>query len=336
MLLTEALPLWLVHLFDHDGKSSQTIHGYKNHVQPLVRELGPSATGHDFNLHTLRRHLKEYETRCRPRSVCARIIAFRSFGEFLMRVNLLNTNPASIITMPPVDDPVRRFPSDEKLSRMVAACSLIQVKKIASLSRALLLTCIHTGLRASEVTSLKLEDVDLGRGVLHVRHGKGNKPRDSYPHEECIAAIRDWLLFRPENCWHNYLFVFDRRRRVAPTGLRDILKKLSTLAGYDNYRDVTPHCLRRAYATRIYRKGGHLDDLRRAMGHSNIVTTSMYLFCPEDGLRRLASLSTLQPEKTQTVSEPTAPLSVAPVGKNPWPAKQGSAARRKGVRRLRL
>lgn len=331
MLLTDALASWLLYLKDHDGKTRATRNDYRNHAGAFARWLGAHAVVKDFTLFTTRAHMSEYARRCRPRSVRARLQSLRSFGNWLVSEGHLRENPANALSPPQMDDPERRFPDDTKIALVLAAVSRIADARRQAITRAILTTATHTGLRSTELLDLLVSDVDLSQGVIRVRCGKGGKPRSLYPNEECLEAIREWMRIRERDCAHDYLFALDRGRRVSRDSLRAIMRNAIAIAGFDPHdRELTPHCFRRAYATRLLKNGANLDEIRQALGHSSIYTTGMYLHTSEEAMRRLAELSSLKSkEPTVPPAAPPAP----PVAKRPlW----NEGARRRHLKRTPL
>lgn len=329
MLLADALNAWLAFLRDHDGKTRATRNDYRCHARAFSRWLGEHAVTADFTLFTTRAHMSEYARRCRPRSVRARLQSLRSFGNWLVEQGHIKENPANALQPPQMDEPQRRWPDDKKIALVLAAVSRIADRRRQALTLAILATCAHTGLRSAELLDLKVSDVDLEQGVIRVRCGKGGKPRTLYPNEECVTALRDWMRVREKECSHDYLFALDRGRRVSRDSLRSLCRNVFAIAGFDPHdKELTPHCFRRAYATRLLKNGANLDEIRQALGHSSIYTTGMYLHTSEEAMRRLADLSSLRTGDTQPPAAPPAPLPKQPV----W----NEGARRRHLKRTPL
>jgi len=313
MLLADALNAWMTFLKDFDGKTKSTRHDYGSHARAFAHWLGEHSTVADFTLFTLRAHIAEYARRCRPRSVRARLQSLRSFGNWCVSAGHLTENPANAVHPPQMDEPERHWPTDAKVSAVVMACERIADRRRAALTRAMLLTCVHTGLRSQELLDLTTGDLDLARGILFVRNGKGGKPRRLYPNEECLKALREWLRLRPGECTHPYLFALDRGRRVSRDSLRTIFRNVIAIAGFEpGDRDLTPHAFRRAYATRLLRHGANLDEIRMAMGHSSVYTTGLYLHTDEEQMIHLAQLSSLSAQEPAQQPAPTPPVPKRP------------------------
>jgi len=155
-----------------------------------------------------------------------------------------------------------------------------EVEKLLSASRDLLDALIvallsETGMRAGELLSLKVEDVDLERGEARVR-GKYGKERVVFLGPLSRALLAEWLrLKRPGE-------------RLVPISYQALYKRLKALArraGVDE-RKVRPHVLRHTFATEALRRGMSLPALQRILGHSDIKITELYLHLQREDLRR--------------------------------------------------
>jgi integrase/recombinase XerD len=140
-------------------------------------------------------------------------------------------------------------------------------------NRAILLFLLDTGLRARELLSINLEDVNLVTGNILVRKGKGSKPRTVFIGKETKRAVRAYLRERAdilEALW----VTDDQKRRLAYGGLRALLKRHARLARVGT---PTAHAFRRAFAINMLRNGTDLVTLARLMGHSNLKVLQRYL-----------------------------------------------------------
>jgi site-specific recombinase XerD len=152
------------------------------------------------------------------------------------------------------------------------------------------------GLRRAECLALKLDDVNLAKSCIIVRQGKGQKSRTVYPYAACMEALREWLALRPQ-ANHDYLFPFDKKRRICNQGLARLLEDIKAIAGLADHDNVKPHSLRHNCATRLLRNGADMRTIQAFLGHSHLSTTSIYLHTDETRLREVASLGGLEPKK---------------------------------------
>jgi integrase/recombinase XerD len=139
--------------------------------------------------------------------------------------------------------------------------------------RAILATMYGAGLRVSEVTQLKVNDLDSDRRVIWVRGGKGHKDRQvmlAEPLRELLAAY--WRWKRPTD----WLFPGAKRSQAlsTPTVFRTC-RKAARLAGIT--KPVHPHSLRHAFATHLLEDGANLLVIQALLGHASLRTTARYL-----------------------------------------------------------
>ena len=136
--------------------------------------------------------------------------------------------------------------------------------------RAIAFILYSAGLRVGEVARLRVEDVDSGRGRIHVRQGKGRKDRYAILSPVVLAVLREYArVERPEH----WLFPGGHRRDRHLT-TRTIQKQISRAgkrAGIN--KRVTPHMLRHSFATHLLEGGTDLKSIQELLGHEKISTT---------------------------------------------------------------
>ena len=136
-----------------------------------------------------------------------------------------------------------------------------------------LMTAYGAGLRISEVTRLRVEDIDSKRGLIHVRLGKGNKDRYAMLPERLLAALRGyWRKVHPQEDW-----LFPGRNKgahVTPTAVRKALKQAVRSAKLK--KRVTVHSLRHAFGTHLLEMDTNIRVIQELLGHASIRTTARY------------------------------------------------------------
>jgi site-specific recombinase XerD len=156
------------------------------------------------------------------------------------------------------------------LSANEVVCFLEAVSSLKS--RAALTTAYAAGLRASEVAGLRVEDIDSGRGVIQIRHGKGAKDRTVMLSPQLLAILRTyWRLARPR------AFLFpgrDEGRPIDPTVLHAACRSAVKAAGLT--KKVTLHTLRHSFATHLLENGTDIRIIQVLLGHNNLSSTARY------------------------------------------------------------
>ena len=152
-------------------------------------------------------------------------------------------------------------------------------------ARAALTTAYAAGLRVSEVTRLKVGDIDSGRMVIRVEHGKGGKDRYVMLSAQLLRILRTyWRLARPKN------WLFPRREGSGPidvTVLHAACRSARAAAGID--KRVTVHTLRHSFATHLLESGADIRVIQVLLGHNNLSTTALYTKVSNGLIRRTES-----------------------------------------------
>jgi site-specific recombinase XerD len=139
--------------------------------------------------------------------------------------------------------------------------------------RAVAMVMYGAGLRIAEACALEVKDLDAARSVIHVRHGKGNKPRDVLLSPRLLTALRAyWKVERPPQ---PFLFVGTGTGRALSTeSMRKALKRARADAGLRGV--VTAHALRHSFATHLLEAGTDIRVIQQLLGHRDLSTTAGY------------------------------------------------------------
>jgi site-specific recombinase XerD len=139
--------------------------------------------------------------------------------------------------------------------------------------RAIAMVMYGAGLRVSEACVLEVTDIDSARGLLHIRHGKGDRERYAMLGERLLAALRTyWAAMRPPR---PYLFPgADPRKPITPDSVRVAIK--GAVEACRITKRVTPHVLRHSFATHLLDAGTDVRVIQALLGHASIRTTMRY------------------------------------------------------------
>ena len=174
----------------------------------------------------------------------------------------------------------------EEVDRLLRAPSEDNARGVRD--RAMLETLYATGLRVTELCTLRLEDVDLDRGVVRAV-GKGRKERLVPMGEAARAAILRYIeLARPELGGvrgRRVLFVNGRGQPITRQGFWKIVKRHAASAGID--KPISPHRLRHSFATHLLAGGADLRVVQALLGHADIGTTQIYTHVHSKRLRQI-------------------------------------------------
>ena len=150
------------------------------------------------------------------------------------------------------------------------------------------------GLRIAEALALEVTDIDGARHVIHVRHGKGDKARESKLSETLLMWLRAyWFRERPPM---PYLFASQKTGRPpSAIAMRAALRKAAKTAGIKKH--ISPHVLRHCFATHLLEQGTDIRVVQALLGHESIRSTAHYTRVTEKLVRETPSPLDLLPQK---------------------------------------
>ena len=222
-----------------------------------------------------------------PRSVARMVAGVRGFYKHLLVSRVIATNPTEDLRPPRAWRELPRYLSLEEVDALLAAPDLSTPRGLRD--RAMLDVLYATGLRVSELVSLRPSDLNLEVGFLTCI-GKGDKQRVVPVGEQAVAALRAYmtggraaLLKGQPSPW---LFPGGRGPgALTRVGFWKLLKTYALKAGVMS--DVSPHVLRHSFATHLLDRGADLRAIQMMLGHAALSTTQIYTHVLETRLKRL-------------------------------------------------
>jgi integrase/recombinase XerD len=221
-----------------------------------------------------------------PRSVARAIACYRGFYRFLVIDNRLKTNPADQLRAPRAWKSLPRHLSVEQVDRLLEQPDVKTPRGLRD--RALIELLYATGLRVSELVSLRPADVNLEASYLTCT-GKGEKQRIVPMGDEAAAWVRRYLREgRPALLGQRRsprLFVNARGGGPGLTrvGFWKILKAYGRGAGVPS--SLSPHVLRHSFATHLLERGADLRAIQMMLGHADLSTTQIYTHVLQERMR---------------------------------------------------
>jgi len=220
-----------------------------------------------------------------PRSVARAVASIRGFYRFLAVDRRLDANPAEDLRAPRAWPALPRFLALDEVDRLIAQPDVSTPRGLRD--RALIELLYATGLRVSELVSVRPADLHLDAGYLTVT-GKGGKQRIVPMGEPAAGWIRRYLKeARPVlTRRRNPPVVFVNARgggRLTRVGFWKILKTYGRKAGLD--AKLSPHVLRHSFATHLLERGADLRAIQLMLGHADLSTTQIYTHVLEARLR---------------------------------------------------
>ena len=257
-------------------QSQNTLAAYRRDVSRFAKYL-PNKRLDDAKISDVRSFLVflRNEEGLAPSSVARCLSSLKSFYEYLSVENLISENPTETIASP---RPWRKLPNVMSVEEVDALIATPDINTLAGIRDLAMLELIYaTGLRVSELVSLKMSAVDLEVGYLRSL-GKGSKERVVPIGDVAKTAIESYVnnarpLFQKKRRSGD-LFLTRRGNAMTRQGFWKILKKYSIKAKIEGA--VSPHALRHAFATHLLERGADLRSVQMMLGHSDISTTQIY------------------------------------------------------------
>ena len=274
------------------GTALNTIDAYRRDLVAISSFLDTlKTTLMRAHVDNLRAYLAHANKAALARSTVARrLSAARQFYKFLYTEGIRQDDPTATIDMPRAE---RHLPV---VLRESDVTSLLDEATQSQDADGLRLRCLveilyATGLRVSELVSLRMTSLQTEQRLLHVV-GKGNKERVVPLSHTAIDALENYLEIRERflpkgqqggsNIW-----VFPSRGakgHLTRHRFAQLLKQLAARAGL-YAADVSPHVLRHAFATHLLNHGADLRSVQKMLGHADITTTQIYTHIQEERLK---------------------------------------------------
>lgn len=231
------------------------------------------------------------------RSINRKISALKSYYNFLISENYTNYNPTLIVDLPKYSNKLPEILSIADMQVLLAYCNNDNSKEGIRLS-AMIHLLYASGLRVSELVSLKLVDITSGENNSQVRKnfivkGKGGKERIIVINEKAKKILTDYLAIRESICKSksqlakNYFFPSaSGKGYMTRQNFALLLKQASIKAGLDS-DSISPHVLRHSFASHLLENGADLRVIQELLGHSDISTTQIYTHLQNKHLKKI-------------------------------------------------
>lgn len=259
------------------GKSPHTLRAYSQDLAHFAAWLEQS-TGEAFDPQAVNpRDITEYRsyliTRGRkPATVNRRLVALQRFYRWARRNGHVSDNPFDVLEGVHVKQQQGVAPKWLDQKEQNALLRAVRRKRdIRDL--AIVELMLKAGLRVSELTSLKLSDVEMGKraGRVIVRAGKGGKYREVPLSKEVRRALEAYLDIREED--GSDRFFLGQRGPINVPGVQYVVGKYAYQARLE---DVTPHTLRHTFGKNLVDAGVSLDQVATLLGHESLDTVMVY------------------------------------------------------------
>lgn len=270
--------------------SSHTIEAYRFDIQEFknIMEKEAIAGFDDVDYSFLRVYLSQlYDENLEASTISRKLSSLRSFYDYLFKENLVQDNPFALIHAPKLAKKNPDFLFYEEIDDLLD--KIDTSTPLGLRNRAILELMYASGLRASEVVSLKLSQIDEEQMLLKIL-GKGKKERYVPFHELALEYLKRYIqearveLMVNAKEKHDVVFVNKNGNPLTTRGLRDIIDRVALETGIG--RHLHPHTIRHTFATHLLDQGAELRFVQEMLGHSNLSTTQIYTHISKEKLKR--------------------------------------------------
>ncbi len=206
-------------------------------------------------------------------TVARNVSAFNTFFKYLLVKGVVNVDTTNLVKAPKIEKKIPDILSVEEIEKLLTQPNTKNIKGIRD--KALLELMYATGVRVSELISLKISDVNLQLGYIVCKNEKKNRV---IPFGNKVkVALSKYLYEARKNVEENseeLLFLNCFGKQMTRQGVWKIIKSYASQAGIE--KEITPHTLRHSFATHLLKSGKNIKEVQEIMGHTDIISTSIY------------------------------------------------------------
>lgn len=289
-LFSSVTSIYFEHLQFERRLSKNTVRAYKSDLEQwfsFLEQKHPSVKSvtnlKEIHLRTFVAHLHEKND---SSSITRKLSSIRSFCDFLLRENIIQTTITSNILAPKKEQRLPQFLAEPEIDSWLKSMEQKQDKTPLDIRDFAIVEILYgTGLRISELCDLRLTDLQFQKNEdgksytqLFVQKGKGQKQRIVFAGESATKALHNYLDIRSHFMVQNSanrpeLFISPKGKALGVRCVRRIIENRSTSCGLP---PVHPHALRHSFATHLLGSGADLRSIQELLGHQNLSTTARY------------------------------------------------------------
>jgi integrase/recombinase XerD len=291
MELSAAIAGFLTHVQVEKGLASNTLSAYRADLAKFEgfakkRKVALEAITQDHLVDFL---AGLYRQKLESKTVARHLVSLRNFFRYAQMQEFVTDDPTAHLESPKIRRSLPGYLRLEDVEKLLEQPD--QKTALGLRDRAMLEVLYSTGLRVSELTSLRVTDLDTKVGCVRCI-GKGDKERIVPVGRKALGIVERYLrdgrpeLLKPGKGGAGaYLFVNRRGGRISRVGVWKILSAYGRRAGLR--QALTPHMLRHSFATHLLERGADLRSVQLMLGHSDISTTQIYTHVVEERLKQI-------------------------------------------------
>ena len=285
--MTGSVESFLVFLRYEKGYSEHTLQAYAHDISEFLNFVeGKGWDPLSLEYAQIREYITQLGKTHESSSVARKLSSLRSFYRYLIREKKTSVNPFALVRFPRKRRHLPHVFSVEEVFKLLSDLPNTSPREMRN--RCLFLLMYACGLRISEVTHLRLSDINFSQGVLIIR-GKRKKMREVPMGKEASRALREYLAIRkeisPYAAQSEAVFLTRSGRCITPRMVRYIFSQAVDEIALS--RHLSPHALRHSFATHLLENGASLRAIQEMLGHTSLSTTQVYTHLSIERLKSL-------------------------------------------------
>ncbi|MBE6139693.1 MAG: tyrosine recombinase XerC [Firmicutes bacterium] len=268
--------------------SELTINGYLSDLDMFLEYLNENniKNYNDVEYQDIRLYINYlYEQKYNNKTISRHISAVRSFFKYLKSNNYIKNNPSLLISNPKLEKRLPKYLNFDEVERLLSS---FDNNSFMGIRNSLILEILYsTGIRVSEITNIKLNDISLSNKSIMVT-GKGNKQRIVYFGSKCLNLLDSYIKksypILNEN-GSDYLILSKTGKKINEREIRKVVDEAAIIAGIKI--KISPHVLRHTFATHMLNEGADLRSVQELLGHENLSTTQVYTHLSNEKIRNV-------------------------------------------------
>lgn len=265
------------YLINDKKRSASTVESYSRDIYKLLDYCGNSGykSIKEINSETINKFTAfMLESGHSKASVSRAMASLRCYFKYLVWQKIITESPMQGVSKIHTEKKLPEILTNKEVISLLNQPSGDDFKSCRD--KAMLELLYATGIKVSELINLKIYDINLGVGILHLRSEKSERIIPIYP--EAIKVISKYIknvrLFVVDEDENDFLFTNMNGQAMTRQGFWKIVKQYAMQAKIK--KDITPHTLRHSFAAHLLENGAQLSDIKEMLGHSDISSTQVY------------------------------------------------------------
>jgi integrase/recombinase XerC len=270
------------------NRSQATIRAYQTDISQFVAFLHATNVSIYTPADVQKIDIMEYLSACAKKELTGiararKLSALREYFRFLEGVGVITKSPTTGIETPKREKNGRQVLRPDEYTKMLSLAGA------HPRDYAVLQVFLQTGIRVSELASLRIEDIDFIKPAITVR-GKGNQEREIALEKKGIHALKSYLAVRPQSL-SSRVFLNYQGEPISERGIRKLVVKYRVEAGIT--KKASCHTLRHTFATYKAERGVSAYQLQQWLGHANLNTTQIYVHLGKQNAKKIMEQTSL-------------------------------------------